>query len=152
MPDNLVKESSQPGGIRWLKCDGSSYDTATYSELYNAIKAKFGENLPDLSNSSPIPGMSYYICCKRYEGDPEMPIYIGSINLFASNSAPTGMLPCQGQYVTVSGNYSVLYSLLGNTYGGNGSTTFGIPDLSGLAPLPGVTYYISTTGTNPTGP
>lgn len=56
--------------------------------------------------------------------------YVGEIRMFAGNYAPEGWLLCNGQRVQISGNES-LFSLLGTTYGGNGTTNFGVPDLQG---------------------
>lgn len=56
--------------------------------------------------------------------------YIGSVKTFAFSFPPRGYMTCQGQILSVSQN-TALFSLLGTTYGGNGSTTFGLPDLRG---------------------
>ena len=58
--------------------------------------------------------------------------YLGSIYLFAGNFAPRGYLLCQGQLLSIAQN-TALFSLLGTTYGGDGQTTFGLPDLRGRA-------------------
>ncbi len=60
--------------------------------------------------------------------------YIGMIKLFAGNFAPLDWAYCNGQLVSIQ-QYSALYSLLGTTYGGNGTTTFGLPDLRGRTPI-----------------
>jgi microcystin-dependent protein len=60
--------------------------------------------------------------------------YIGSIVLFAGNFAPRGWAFCQGQLLPIAQN-SALFSILGTTYGGNGQTTFALPDLRGRAPI-----------------
>lgn len=56
--------------------------------------------------------------------------YIGEIRLFAGNFAPRGWMFCDGTIYSIS-TYEVLYTILGTTYGGNGQTTFGVPDLRG---------------------
>ncbi|MCX5886161.1 MAG: tail fiber protein [Proteobacteria bacterium] len=56
--------------------------------------------------------------------------YIGEIRYFAFNFCPAGWMQANGQLLQVS-QYSALYSLLGNYYGGEGYTTFGLPDLQG---------------------
>ncbi|MFY8106731.1 MAG: phage tail protein [Elstera sp.] len=72
--------------------------------------------------------------------------YVGEIRLFAFNQyAPTNFLPCDGRILNVN-EYQALYALIGTTYGGNGSTTFKLPDLRGRTPvnygqLPGGTNY-----------
>ena len=56
--------------------------------------------------------------------------YMASIVLFAGNFAPRNWALCQGQLVSIAQN-SALFSLLGTTYGGDGVTTFALPDLRG---------------------
>ncbi|HEX9638728.1 MAG TPA: tail fiber protein, partial [Acidobacteriota bacterium] len=56
--------------------------------------------------------------------------FVGEIKMFAGNYAPVGWALCDGQLVSVS-EYDALFSLLGTTYGGDGQTTFGLPDLRG---------------------
>ncbi|MBD2753686.1 phage tail protein [Spirosoma validum] len=56
--------------------------------------------------------------------------FIGQICLFPYNYAPRGWAFCQGQLLQIN-QYTALFSLLGTTYGGNGQTTFGLPDLRG---------------------
>ena len=60
--------------------------------------------------------------------------FIGSIVLFAGNFAPRGWAFCQGQLLSIAQN-TALFSILGTTYGGNGQTTFALPDLRGRAPI-----------------
>ena len=60
--------------------------------------------------------------------------YLGVIKLFAGNFAPVGWLFCQGQTLPIQ-QYAALFSLLGATYGGNGNTTFCLPDLRGFIPI-----------------
>ena len=56
--------------------------------------------------------------------------FIGEITLFAFNQTPQGWLPCNGQVLNIN-QYAALFSLLGTVYGGDGKTTFGLPDLRG---------------------
>jgi len=58
--------------------------------------------------------------------------YLGEIKLFAGNYAPRGWVKCEGQIMPIQQN-AALFSLLGTTYGGNGTTTFALPDLRGRA-------------------
>jgi microcystin-dependent protein len=59
---------------------------------------------------------------------------IGTIFIFAGNFAPRGYQLCQGQLLPIA-QYSALFSILGTTYGGNGTTNFQLPDLRGRAPI-----------------
>jgi microcystin-dependent protein len=58
--------------------------------------------------------------------------YVGEIRPFAGNFAPVGWALCDGSLLDI-GNNQVLFTLIGTTYGGNGQTTFGLPDLRGRA-------------------
>jgi microcystin-dependent protein len=60
--------------------------------------------------------------------------YIGTIVLFAGNFAPRGYALCQGQILAIASN-AALFSILGTTFGGNGQTTFALPDLRGRGPV-----------------
>ena len=72
--------------------------------------------------------------------------YVGEIRVFAGNFAPLGGAFCDGSLLSISQN-SVLFSLLGTTFGGDGQNTFGLPDLRGRALIhqgsaPGLSTYI----------
>jgi microcystin-dependent protein len=76
--------------------------------------------------------------------------YIGTIMLFAGNFAPQGWAQCDGQLLPIS-QYDALFSLIGTTYGGDGQTTFALPDLRSRVPVhqgrgPGLSSY--TIGEN----
>ena len=60
--------------------------------------------------------------------------FLGEIRMFAGNFAPRGWAYCEGQLVAVSQN-EALFSLFGTIYGGDGRTTFGLPDLRGRVPI-----------------
>lgn len=60
--------------------------------------------------------------------------FIGQIKVFGFNFAPRGHASCNGQLLPINTNQA-LFSLLGTTYGGNGTTTFGLPNLQGRAAL-----------------
>lgn len=60
--------------------------------------------------------------------------YIGEIKIFAFGHIPRGWVPCNGQMMQID-QHKKLFSLLGTQYGGNGITTFAIPDLRGRVPL-----------------
>ena len=58
---------------------------------------------------------------------------LAEVRLFAGNFAPRGWMFCYGQILSIAQN-TALFSLLGTTYGGNGQTTFALPDLRGRVP------------------
>ena len=71
--------------------------------------------------------------------------FIGEIKIFGFNFAPVSYALCQGQILSIASN-TALFSLLGTTYGGNGQTTFALPDLRGRMPIgqgqgPGLPVY-----------
>src|ERR1700749_2572272 len=77
--------------------------------------------------------------------------YVGEIRMFAGNFAPAGWMFCAGQLLPIS-EYETLFNLIGTTYGGDGQSTFGLPDLRGRLPIhmgQGVglsTRFLSETG------
>lgn len=71
--------------------------------------------------------------------------FVAEIRIFPFGFAPVGWAQCNGQLIVISQN-TALFSLLGTTFGGNGTTNFALPDLQGSAPLgpgqgPGLGMY-----------
>ena len=71
--------------------------------------------------------------------------FVGQITVFPFNFAPVGWALCEGQLLPISQN-TALFSLLGTSYGGDGRTTFALPDLRGRVPVgqgegPGLSFY-----------
>src|SRR5438876_1076753 len=60
--------------------------------------------------------------------------FVGEIRMFGGNFAPAGWSFCQGQLVPIS-EYDTLFNLIGTTYGGDGQSTFALPDLRGRLPV-----------------
>ena len=77
--------------------------------------------------------------------------YVGEIRMFAGTYAPEGWALCDGQTLSISQNQE-LFALIGTTYGGDGQTTFKLPDLRGRIPISigraasGRTYQIGQSG------
>lgn len=69
--------------------------------------------------------------------------YVGEIRMFAGNFAPNGWNFCDGSLLPIS-EYDTLFNLIGTTYGGDGQSTFGVPDLRGRVP-------VHMTGSQPIG-
>ena len=72
--------------------------------------------------------------------------YVGQILMFGGSFAPAGWMICQGQTIPISEN-DVLFNLIATTYGGDGQSTFNLPDLQGRVPVhmgtgPGLSTYI----------
>jgi len=60
--------------------------------------------------------------------------YVGEIRMFSGTFAPIGWLLCNGQLLSIN-QYEALFTLIGTTYGGDGRTTFALPDLRGRVPI-----------------
>jgi microcystin-dependent protein len=72
--------------------------------------------------------------------------YVGEIRMFGGNFAPSGWMFCEGQLMPISEN-ETLFNLIGTTYGGDGQSTFALPDLRGRAPLhQGSGFVLAQTG------
>lgn len=100
----------------------------------NGNTLTFGAN----SNMQPTLGISYIIATTGIYPSPSAgkgaDQYLGEICMFAGNFAPQGWLFCNGQLLSIAQN-SALFSLLGTIYGGDGETTFALPDLRGRVPM-----------------
>ena len=79
-----------------------------------------------------------------------MNVFLGEIIILPFNFAPNGFSFCNGQLLPISQN-TALFSLIATTFGGNGTTTFSLPDYRGLAPA-GSNYFIATEGYYPKHP
>ena len=72
--------------------------------------------------------------------------YVGEIRMFAGNFAPAGWMFCEGQLLPISEN-ETLFQLIGTTYGGDGQSTFALPDLRGRIPIhQGNGFIVAETG------
>ena len=72
--------------------------------------------------------------------------YVGEIRMFAGNFAPAGWMFCEGQLLPISEN-ETMFQLLGTTYGGDGESTFALPDLRGRIPIhQGNGFILAETG------
>jgi microcystin-dependent protein len=72
--------------------------------------------------------------------------YVGEIRMFAGNFAPAGWMFCEGQLLPISEN-ETLFQLIGTTYGGDGESTFALPDLRGRIPIhQGNNFILAETG------
>ncbi len=72
--------------------------------------------------------------------------YVGEVRIFAGNFAPAGWMFCEGQLVPILEN-ETLFNLIGTTYGGDGQSTFALPDLRGRLPIhQGNSFILADTG------
>lgn len=124
---NIVQVEGQVEG-NLISYDGNNW-VATDLVVGNA-----GGGLP-VNNMQPYLGISYCIALQGIypsRNGPEP--FIGEIMLFGGNFPPRGWAYCDGQLLSISQN-SALFSLLGTIYGGDGRTTFALPDLRGRVPI-----------------
>jgi microcystin-dependent protein len=77
-----------------------------------------------------------------------MDAFLGQIALFAFPYAPKGWTACTGQILPIQQNQA-LFAIIGTTYGGDGKTTFALPNLQGKEPVPGLQYCINLSGVFP---
>jgi microcystin-dependent protein len=72
--------------------------------------------------------------------------YVGEIRMFGGNFAPAGWMFCEGQLLPIS-EFETLFNLIGTTYGGDGQSTFALPDLRGRLPMhQGGGFTLAETG------
>jgi microcystin-dependent protein len=72
--------------------------------------------------------------------------YVGEIRMFGGNFPPAGWMFCEGQLLAIS-EFETLFNLIGTTYGGDGQSTFALPDLRGRLPMhQGGGFTLAETG------
>lgn len=106
-------------------------DASSYTGFWGRIRRAWNESAEYVSDApeqtETEPEHLYY----SRRGDQP---YIGEIQIFAGNFAPLGWAFCNGQLLSIA-EYSTLFTLIGTTYGGDGQTTFALPDLRGRIPI-----------------
>lgn len=117
---------------------GSAFIGTKTAKASNTEQASKENTLTDLSKK--VEELEKNVENSAVSIDP----FIGEIIMFGGNFAPRGWALCQGQLLPIS-SYSALFSILGTTYGGDGRTTFALPDLRGRTPIsqghgPGLTF------------
>ncbi|MGZ0171721.1 MAG: tail fiber protein, partial [Planctomycetales bacterium] len=115
-----------------------SGNTSLFSETLGQIQTGIAGNDQPYDNSQPSLALNYVIVTQGVFPSPGNPgtdqPFLGEIKAFAGNFAPTGTAFADGSVLSISQN-TALFSLLGTTYGGDGQTTFALPDLRGRAPI-----------------
>ncbi len=148
-----------PGG--WAPCAGATLSVQQYAALFAAIGTAFGGNgvttfqLPDLNGAAPMGlgpgtalgqkvsgtidglGLNYIIntgdLLAPGSGDGEPPAdyaYAGQVTAYAGALIPQGWAACDGSVLPIS-HYPTLFQAIGDIWGGDGKTSFGLPDLRG---------------------
>jgi microcystin-dependent protein len=126
----------------WANCAGQLMPISMNIALFSLINCEFGGDckstfaLPDYRSIAPQ-GMQYCIALQGVspskEGSPR-PESVGEIAILPYNYAPSTWTECTGQLLPISGN-EALFQVLGTKFGGDGETTFGLPDLIMTQPL-----------------
>lgn len=80
-----------------------------------------------------------------------MDVFVGQILLLPYDFAPTGLMDCEGQLLSIASN-PALFNLLGTRYGGDGVINFALPNLKGKEPAAGLRYCIALQGIFPARP
>lgn len=154
-PDKVI--SNGEGSKNWKLCDGSSLKVSDYQMLFALIGTTYGGdessfNIPDLKGKSPIPGVNYYIAVNgifpQRDGRTGVDDFVGAVTLYAFGFVPGGYCHCDGKTLPIQQN-AALYSLVNVQFGGDGRTTFGVPNLAGKEPLAFMKYGLCTMGLYP---
>src|SRR5438445_1749363 len=102
-------------------------------------------------STSSLPFRGYSPRKTKGEGTAMSDQFVAEIRIFPFNFAPKGWATCDGQIMPISQN-TALFSLLGTTYGGDGKSTFALPDMQGNAPMQpgqaagGSDHFLGETG------
>ncbi|PLT48166.1 Microcystin dependent protein [Paenibacillus pasadenensis] len=140
----------------WTYCDGRLLSIQSNTALFSLLGTNYGGDgkstfaLPDLRDEDPMGGVGYYIAVRgafpNRDETADMPgqigVNIGEAVLFAGSFAPGGFLSANGGTLAIR-EHSALYSLVGTTYGGDGSSTFALPN---VADVDGVKVLVAHKG------
>lgn len=152
----------------WAFCEGQLMPKSQFPQLATLLGKRFGGDdkitfgLPDLREAAnkirPAGAygfLNYIICIYGYEPlskDTYVPQsgnsqpYMAEMTLFSGDFAPRGWAFCEGQTLMIT-HYTALFSLIGNVYGGDGKTSFNLPDMRDAEKnLGGARYIISLHG------
>jgi microcystin-dependent protein len=145
----------------WINCDGQTLSIEQSPSLFKFLGTTFGGDgkttfgIPDLTQAPPVlpsqgsnPPLpqSIYSIANVPSGGVAQGL-VGGVMSFPSPDPPKGWSLCNGQLLPIANNPQ-LANLLQTTYGGDGTSNFGLPDFTSLQP-PGVYYYICTRGLYP---
>lgn len=133
----VVTERLTQNGI-WLECDGQSLDTGSNSALFSLLGDSYGGddgptfNLPNILPETALdggPSVDYLIAAKGvYSGSYPYYGFIGQIQYNSQFFNPPGWVDCNGSTLLIT-QFSKLFNVLGPQYGGNGISTFALPEL-----------------------
>jgi len=154
IPQHVHSIAAQNGAVtNQVSPSGAYFATSTNlygvsSQLISApVLTTVGGSLPH-ENRMPYLVLNYMIAWNGiFPTGPTDAVFIGQISPFSFGNIPKGWAPCNGQLLPVNANQP-LFSLIRNTYGGNGTTNFALPNLQGAFPLGFTTtsYKLGATG------
>ncbi|GGG00739.1 hypothetical protein GCM10010912_51980 [Paenibacillus albidus] len=126
---------NSPEGAVWAKSSASNYmEGGTAGNMGRSEVKMAGEGLPH-DNMMPYLPINFVIALEgMYPSVMNADSYLGEIRLVAFNMIPNGWYACNGAILSIQNN-TALFSILGTMYGGNGSTTFALPDLQARVPV-----------------
>lgn len=133
----------------WAFCEGQPLSKVDYPELDAMLGGRFGSNdaefyLPLL----PSPEVGRYVVkLSRNESESEYKGLISQICLYLGTELPNGWMFCDGRVLSAA-QYPVLARTMGSNYGGDGTTTVGLPNMFAGE---GLHYIICVEGVDPTG-
>jgi microcystin-dependent protein len=140
----------------FLACDGRQLPKTENERLAQVLQTT-GETITMPKLTAPLPGLTYAMMAegiyppKFKTAARYVEALLGTIALQAIDFVPEGWLACEGQLLPIMQN-TALFSLLGTTFGGDGKTTYALPDLRGKEPAPGLKYCIVHAGIYPQRP
>lgn len=135
-----IKNSSPTVAGNLMTFDGTNWVSK------NLVIGAAGSNQP-INNLQPYLTLNYCIALTGvFPARSSYDAFVGEIQLYGFNFAPQGFATCDGQVMSIAQN-TALFALLGTTYGGNGQTTFDLPDLRGRVAIhqgqgPGLSNYV----------
>jgi len=144
---------------RWISCNGQLLQISQHNALFKILGKTFGGDgittfampmshyLPPLGSGA---GPIFYAIPDAPGGSNEQG-FQGEIKFFPATVPPPGWLPCNGRLLTIADN-PPLFSLLGVDYGGDGRTTFALPDITAGAYVKGLQAFICHDGVWPQRP
>lgn len=142
----------------WMECKGQVLSIQQNTALFSLLGTNFGGNgtstfaIPDLRGMSPTNQVKYYICMEGtypYRDGGGNSDFVGQIKMFPYNFDPSGYIRCDGRTLNIDQN-DVLFSLVGTTYGGDGTTNFKVPDMRKMEINKYIRYCINPFGLYPT--
>lgn len=157
-PYYLKTETDPAGGTNYTISGASQMISTPYALYANNAQTAESATTINKTNLQPFTAIYYIIATDATghtfpsrNGSAVTTSFLAEIRLFAGNFAPAGWSFCEGQLLPINTNQS-LFSILGTAYGGDGRTTFGLPDLRGRVPIgPGSGPGLSTYSQGQTG-